>query len=196
MQKKGREMILDDFTSGAYAVTLTDSEAQDKHLASGLATPVGPTRYTIFSVGQRCPSASPYGRSNALRIGNHICIQDFGFLSVPCLDICYGQGPVGSKPLNLDLTKYSTFRLSFAGLITDSVLTADIGVWFHGVGRIGPEMKAVLAPSLQPFTREVSFESYRTKHVPFPNFADIDAINIVLQSGSPCSFGITCFEAI
>jgi len=179
-------LILDDFKSGHYQVSLTSS--QDIHfapLASG--SKLGPARETVFDVG-----TSPYGQRSTLDIGKGIWIVDGGFGVNPGVQIYYGfANATTPAPLGLDLSSYSAFQLTFSGLAVEVVLGVEIAVWAHSGAVYGAQ---VFLPSTPNITSvQIPYSSFAGGSI---DASDIDYIGIVTWGGGTYTYGITSFEAI
>jgi len=179
-------LMLDNFKAGHYQVSLTTS--QDTHFAPlAPGSPLGPARETVFTVG-----SSPYGQRSTLDIGKGIWIVDGGFGVTPGVQIYYGfANETTPAPLGLDLSSYSAFQLTFAGIAVEVVLGVEIAVWAHSGAVYGAQ---VFLPSTPNIT---------SVDIPFSSFAggtldagDIDYIGIVTWGGGTYTYGITSFEAL
>jgi hypothetical protein len=181
-------LTLDNFKSGHYAVSLTNAQAQDIHFAPLAAgSPLGPARETVFGIG-----GNPYGQRSTLDIGKGIWIVDGGFDVVPGVQIYYGWADATTPaPLGLDLSAYSAFQLTFAGIATESVLGVDITVWTHSGGVYAAQ--TFLPPDTNVLSVDFQFASFQPGAL---DASDIDTIGIVTWGGGTNSYGITSFQAI
>ena len=179
-------LILDDFKSGHYQVSLTSS--QDIHFAPlAPGSRLGPARETVFDVG-----TSPYGQRSTLDIGKGIWIVDGGFGVTPGVQIYYGfANETTPAPLGLDLSSYSAFQLTFSGLAVEVVLGVEIAVWAHSGAVYGAQ---VFLPSTPNITSvQIPYSSFAGGSI---DASDIDYIGIVTWGGGTYTYGITSFEAI
>jgi hypothetical protein len=181
-------LTLDNFKSGHYVVSLTTAQAQDIHFAPLAAgSPVGPARETVFGIG-----TNPYGQRSTLDIGKGIWIVDGGFGIVPGEQIYYGWADATTPaPLGLDLSAYSAFQLTFAGIATESVLGVDITIWTHSGGVYAAQ--TFLPPDVNILSVDFQFSSFQPGAL---DASDIDTIGIVTWGGGTNSYGITSFQAI
>ncbi|HLY15574.1 MAG TPA: hypothetical protein VKR61_00050 [Bryobacteraceae bacterium] len=181
-------LILDNFKAGHYQVSLTTAQAQDIHFAPLAAgSPLGPARETVLVVG-----GNPYGQRSSLDIGKGICIVNGGFGVVPGLQIYYGYANATTPaPLGLDLSAYSAFQLTVAGIATEVVLGVEIAVWTHSGAVYGAQV--FLPPTPNVTSVEIPFTSFTGG---FLDASDIDTIGIVTWGGGTNSYGITSFEAV
>jgi hypothetical protein len=181
-------LTLDNFRSGHYLVSLTNAQAQDIHFAPLAAgNPLGPARETVFVIG-----ANPYGQRSTLDIGKGIWILDGGFGVVPGVQIYYGWANATTPaPLGLDLSAYSAFQLTFAGIATESVLGVDITVWTHSGGVYAAN--TFLPPDVSVLSVDLQFSSFQPSAL---DASDIDYIGIVTWGGGTNSYGITSFQAV
>jgi len=179
-------LTLDNFKSGHYQVSLTSS--QDIHFAPlAPGSPLGPARETVFAIG-----SSPYGQRSTLDIGKGICIVDGGFGVVPGVQIYYGYvNETTPAPLGLDLSAYSGFQLTFAGIATQVVLGVEIAVWTHSGGVYGAQV--FLPPTPNVTSVQIPFSSFAPSAL---DPSDIDTIGIVTWGGGTYSYGITSFDAV
>src|SRR5258708_12962498 len=109
----GQSLLLDDFTTGHHTVSRTPGSPPDIHLAPlPPGSPVGPARYTRFSV-----SAMPdYHQWSTLDISDGFLIMDNGFGDIAGLNLTYGFNLDGTlSPLHLNLSGYDRLRIHFAG---------------------------------------------------------------------------------
>jgi len=179
-------LILDDFKSGHYQVSLTSS--QDIHFAPlAPGSRLGLARETVFDVG-----TSPYGQRSTLDIGKGIWIVDGGFGVTPGVQIYYGfANETTPAPLGLDLSSYSAFQLTFSGLAVEVVLGVEIAVWAHSGAVYGAQ---VFLPSTPNITSvQIPYSSFAGGSI---DASDIDYIGIVTWGGGTYTYGITSFEAI
>jgi hypothetical protein len=179
-------MMLDNFVSGNYVVTLLGSEIQDVH-SEPIDGRMGPTRRTIFQI-----DTNAYNQPSRLDIGNGICIQGSGFDANPSLNIYYGSQ--ATAPLGLDLSAYTRFKLSFAGLVAGAEdLLLSIAVWPHDLDQtIG--FQQLLSSSVNAFTWEFPFSVPPENRL--SDYSNIDQIVLSLAGGGDVSFGLTRFEAL
>jgi hypothetical protein len=181
-------LTLDNFKSGHYLVSLTNAQAQDIHFAPLAAGGLlGPTRETVFGIG-----TNPYGQRSSLDIGKGIWIVDGGFGVVPGVQIYYGWANATTPaPLGLNLSAYSAFQLTFAGIATEDVLGIDITVWTHSGGVYAAN--TFLTADVNVLSVDFQFSSFQPSAL---NASDIDFIGIVTWGGGTNSYGITSFQAV
>ena len=150
-------------------------------------SPLGPARETVFVIG-----SNPYGQRSILDIGKGIWILDGGFGVVPGVQIYYGfANATTPAPLGLNLSAYSAFQLTFAGISTEDVLGVDITVWTHSGGVYAAN--TFLRPDVNVLSVDFQFSSFQ----PGPlDASDIDYIGIVTWGGGTNSYGITSFQAV
>jgi hypothetical protein len=181
-------LTLDGFKAGHYVVSLTAAQSQDVHFAAlAPGSPLGPARETVFVIG-----SNPYGQRSILDIGKGIWILDGGFGVVPGVQIYYGfANATTPAPLGLNLSAYSAFQLTFAGISTEDVLGVDITVWTHSGGVYAAN--TFLRPDVNVLSVDFQFSSFQ----PGPlDASDIDYIGIVTWGGGTNSYGITSFQAV
>src|ERR1700722_20245388 len=166
-------LVLDNFKAGHYQVSLTTS--QDIHFAPlAPGSPLGPARETVFTVG-----SSPYGQRSTLDIGKGIWIVDGGFGDVPGVQIYYGfANATTPAPLGLDLSGYSAFQLTFAGMATEEVLGIEIAVWTHSGAVYGTQLSLLPTPNVTSV--DFPFSSFQPAAL---DASDIDTIGIVTWGG-------------
>jgi hypothetical protein len=181
-------LVLDDFKSGHYTVSLTTAQSQNTHFAElSAGTPLGPARETVFMIG-----ANPYGQSSTLDIGKGIWILDGGFDAAPGVQIYYGYLSANTPaPLGLDLNDYSAFRLDFAGIATEQFLGVEIEIWAHSGAVYSSQVS--LTPAVNSFSETFKFSDFLPSAL---DASDIDYIGIVTSGGGTNSYGITSFQAV
>lgn len=119
--------VIDDFTTGAYSVTLvtpgsTDTAFRGANVLGGIRT----TRLTVES--------NPLFREITLDVGNHFAISDSGTLADSHVRVGYGyaEAPGGGlqvNELNLDLSGQSAFLVDFLANDLNNDVTVYIGTW-------------------------------------------------------------------
>jgi hypothetical protein len=179
-------LTLDNFKSGHYQVSLTSS--QDIHFAPlSRGSLLGPARETVFDVG-----TSPYAQRSTLDIGKGIWIVNGGFGVTPGVQVYYGfANATTPAPLGLDLSAYSAFQLTFAGLAVEEVLGVEIAVWAHSGTVYGAQVSLPSTPNITSV--QIPYSSFTGGSL---DASDIDYIGIVTWGGGTYTYGITSFEAI
>jgi hypothetical protein len=186
------QLMLDDFTSGAYVKHLNTGLQQDQHYAKlAHGSLLGAARQTNFSIG---PNYYKQGATQS--IGKGIWILDAGFGTVGASDITYGVTLAGVEaPLSLDLSGYSGFQLNFAGVASSEDLGVIIAVFPHDGHSCA--YGQVLPTYANPISIDFPFSGFNTPGgLTQADASDIDYIVIEAYGGGFASFGITSFQAV
>ncbi|MGA3103495.1 MAG: hypothetical protein ABSD53_03380 [Terriglobales bacterium] len=186
------QLMLDDFTSGAYVKHLNTGLQQDRHYAKlAPGSLLGPARQTDFSIGPNY-----YKQGATLSIGKGIWILDAGFGTVGATDITYGVTLTGANsPLSLNLEGYSGFRLNFAGVASSEDLGVIIVVFPHNGDNCASEV--VLPTYANPISIDFPFSGFnKPGGLTQADASDIDYIVVEAYGGGFASFGITSFQAV
>lgn len=179
------QLVLDNFTAGPYSKYLVTAQTVDKHFEPlAAASPVGADRYTVLTLG-----SNAHKQLTRLDVGHGICIVDTGFGAYTGLAIYYGITAGGDTPLGLNLSAYSQFQLTFAGVSAAYPLSTTMVVWLSNGSIVSQELS--IPPSVDPETVAYPFSGFQSS-----DFSDINYIGIVIDGGglSP-SYGLTLFQA-
>jgi hypothetical protein len=189
-------LVVDDFASGQYSVTLRP----DGHrvLVVRRGSMIGGRRLTIFS-----SAPSPFNRRAILNIApddTSVLVIDTGIHVSHRLEMYYGfdlrNGQIVPRPLNLDLRCFSKFRVHFNSndLMVNFTMQVTAG---NNPGNRASH--AVNVPAHETaFVVDVPFSDFVTNAGPLPDFIDIDLIDIISQTGSAIGandYAITLIEA-
>lgn len=184
--------ILDDFTTGRYRKHLRcggDSAFQN-------GTMIGGVRNTSFLVP--CGGgANPFEQSASLEIskGGPLAV-DSGIRVFHRLEVIYGlaKGDVFT-PLSLDVSGFDRLRVRFDS--NDLVLNFNVVVLMRdGTARV--QAGCNIEPHTLPFNVDLRFASDFVTQLGTPDWSDVDAIDIIFQSGSAIGandFAVTAFGA-
>lgn len=184
-------LMLDDFMSGPYHVTLTPPVPSDAHYA-----PLAPHRWreTYFQNGNGGDWAQP----SSLTIQKGILIVSSGFGASSGVQAIYGTTPHGvPAPLGLNLGAYSALRLGFAGLSSTEGLIVIITVFDKAGGNWA--LEKVIPSNGNPFVLDFPFSLFANGAVGLPRSVvhDIAQIDVEAQpAGWGQVFGITSFQAV
>jgi len=192
-------LVIDDFSSGEYRVTLRPDGRLVTNIRSG--SMIGGSRYTIF-----LSAANLFNRRAALDIGpagSSVMIVDTGIHVNHRLEVHYGfglqRGKVVPTPLNLDLGCFSKFRVHFNSNDLRVLFTMEVTAG-NNPGNKALHSVHVNAPSSpDPFVVDVPFTDIVANAGPRPDFTDIDMIDLIFQTGSAIGandYAITLIEAV
>ena len=184
-------VILDDFTTGAYSKSLHCGE----HSAFRNGTMIGGVRNTFFQVP--CgDGANPFDQTASLEI-----LKDgplafgAGIRVFHRVEVLYGFDKGGFTPLNLDLTGFDRLRVKFDS--NDLVLNFNVVVLMQdGTSRV--QAACNLQPGTLPFNVDLRFAEDFATQTGTPDWSDVDAVDIIFQSGSAIGandYAVTAFNA-
>lgn len=171
-------LVLDDFTTGAYAKRLHCGD----HSAFRNGTMVGGVRNTFFFVP--CDGgANPFDQTASLEI-----LKDgplafgAGIRVFHRVEVLYGFDKGSAfDPLNLDLSGFDRLRVKFDS--SDLVLNFNVVVFMQdGTSRV--QAGCNLEPGTLPFDVDLRFAEDFVTQAGTPDWSDVDAIDIIFQSGS------------
>jgi len=196
---RAQNLVLDNFQTGAGKVQAVSGSQGVNQTGAGIVggtrgisivyNPAAPSVFGQLSTLQVRPSADPKTVPPALIWSN-------GFGVVPGIEVEY-FGLNDDTPLNLDLTDYDRFRLSFDGTSTGVVLTAE--VWYGGDFNLYGAESCGLPASNHPFTLDIPFSAFAPGLAPI-TWSSLDGLFFELTEGtSPLNspnLAITGFYAI
>jgi hypothetical protein len=139
---------------------------------------------------------NPWDQPRTLEIGTHndkhILIVNSGFGALGELRVRYGiYRQHGGAPLGLNLSKYSAFQLTFAGLASSSTMGINVQVSQHGsTFDCGTDLSPI---SPNQFSRPYQFSNFHPK---FDPNVPVDGLQLLLGGGGTVTFGLVLFEAI
>jgi hypothetical protein len=188
------QLILDNFTSGAYVKRINNPQVHDTHYAALPAnSPSGQARQTYFGA-----APNPDGQWSTLDVGEGRLVVDAGFGCNANLQIAYGYTLAGAEaPLGLNLDGYSSFQLNFQGVATSESLLVVITVFPQSGGYLNFEV--VLPPNPNAFSLSFPFSGFSGNGgggLTQADLSNISFINILAEGGGSASFGLTSFQAI
>ena len=184
--------VLDDFTTGPYKKTLRCGD--DSAFRNG--TMIGGVRKTYFLVP--CgggANAFDQPASVDLSKGGPL-VFDSGIRVFHRVEAIYGidNGDV-LLPLNLDVSGFDRLRVRFDS--NDLLLNFNVVVFMRdGTARV--QAGCNIEPHIQPFNVDLRFADDFVTQLGTPDWSDVDAIDIIFQSGSAIGandFAVTSFSA-
>ena len=191
-EARAESAILDDFTSGPYRARLRcGSETAFQN-----GTMVGGVRNT--SVIVPCGGgANPFNQPASLEIpkGGPLAF-DSGIRVFHRVEVVYGieKGNVFS-PLDLDLSGFDRLRVKFDA--SDLTLNFNVVVFMRD-GTARAQAGCNIEPRTAPFNLDLRLASDFVPQLGTPDWSDVDAIAIIIQSASAVGandYAITAFGA-
>jgi hypothetical protein len=189
----GAQIIIDDFTTGAYQSPAYKNGA--KHISSQNGGMLGGNRSTNINLCNLtdCPTQNPYkqgasyGYISSPGTGLAAMVQSAGYGTAPRIDMGYGSG----APMNADLSSADRLRVYFLGLTG----TLNFNIQMFTGTSWGPN-GCNLPGSTVPFTVELPFTGFAG-----PGFdkSQVNYINLIFQDGSAIggiNFAIASVEAV
>ncbi len=191
------QLTIDDFTVAPHNVTFFSGVDENFQPSDGSPSLVNPGRFTRFIVE---PAGNPLNQPATLDIGGGFFIVGMGVRAFHRVEVFYGfDENLNLVPLNLDLSKFSKFRVHFDTLDQTVNFNMQViagnnpGIFAQcGVNQPGD-------PSGIPFFVDFAFDCFVPNIGPPPDFSDIDVIDLILQSGEPTGgldYAITLVEAV
>lgn len=167
-------LTIDDFTTGAYLVSLISGS--DVNTQSG--SMLGGTRQTVLQV-----LANPLSRPVALDIGSGLSVLDNGSLAQSQLTLIYLQGAT-----TVDLSSYDRLRLHFVG----NDLPMNIQVAFYS-----PSGQAMGTSAVAPgvgFHHDVLFSSLMTFGT--MDWSQVNYISVRFEPAPGGDFALSQLEVV
>jgi hypothetical protein len=184
------ELVIDDFTAGAYPKDLTNEAWWVTEHKTGPASHiVGGVRQTSFIATQGTP---PFGQSTSLRIGDGSMVISGGYKSYFGLYLGYGYDAFGGfNSLNLDLSgdhdadtcpDCDRFRIDFDGSDSELGYLMEVYDWNGNVALMnGPES---LAGRILPFHIDFPFADFEEDPAHPVDWHHIDFVFVLFQTGA------------
>jgi hypothetical protein len=168
-------LVIDDFTSGPYAVSLqagTDSADQ-------FGTMLGSERHTFVEV-----ESNPLTQWLDFTIASGLAITSSGTLLDAYVEVLYGF----NTDLNVDLSGYNAFKVNFVS--NDLPMTMLVGLGSSTGGQF--EVISLPVASGVGFSVTVPFSLFTT----FTSFGDVDFIGFGFDSVSNGDYAIGGLEVV
>lgn len=190
--------VLDDFSTGAGKVEATSGEHTVNQTGADI---IGGTRSITILYGKKDKSA--FGQESVLQVrpgtsenAPSALIWSNGFDATPLAYVGYPSDDTDT-PLNLNVTSYDRFRLSFEGLSTGVEFLFE--VWYGGSFQYYGPLSCPLTASSSPFTVDLPFSAFTPGLAPI-TWNSLDGIAIQFSEGtntldSP-NLAITGFSAL
>ena len=192
-------LVIDNFSSGQYAAILTPDGRLVMAVQRG--SMIGGSRLTIFSGAvnqfhQRATLDIGPGDSSVMAIGAGIRVSHR-------LEAYYGFDLQGDQivptPLNLDLSCFNKFRIHFDSNDLTGNFTMQVTAGNNPGNRAQYALNVPGRATALPFVVDLPFSNFVPNAGSLPDFADIDLIDIISQSGSAIGandYAITLIEAL
>lgn len=192
-------IVIDNFSSGQYEVTLRP----DGRLAMAVqqGSMIGGRRLTIFS-----SAVNQFHQRSVLEIGpggSSVMVVDAGIRVPHRLEAYYGfdlqVDRIVPTALNLDLSCFSKFRVHFDSNDLQVNFTMQVTAGNNPGNRAQYALNVSGHVTAAPFVVDLPFSNFVPNAGPLPDFADIDLIDIISQTGSAIGandYAITLIEAV
>ena len=188
--------VLDDFSTGAGKLEATSGEHTLNQTGADI---IGGTRSITILYGKKDKSA--FGQESVFQVrpstsenAPSALIWSNGFDATPEFVVEY---PSNDTPLNLNVTSYDRFRLSFEGLSTGVELLFE--VWYGGSFQYFGPLSCPLTASNSSFTVDLPFSAFTPGLVPI-TWNSLDQLTLQFSEGtSPLNspnLAITGFSAL
>ena len=193
--KASAQLMLDDYTSGAYVKRISNPLVHDLHYAAlPPNSPLGQARQTYFGA-----APNPDGQWSTLDVGKDRLVVDAGFGCAANLQIGYGFNLAGAEvPLGLNLDGFSGFQLNFQGIATSEELLVVITIFPQTGGYWNFEV--VLPPNGNAFPVSFPFSGFRNGvgagGLTQADLSNINFVVVLAEGGGFASFGLTSFQAV
>lgn len=184
-------LLIDNFTTGPYSVTLVTPGAMDTAFQS--ATVLGGTRTTRLFV-----ETNPLSRDITLSVGSGFAVTDSGTLADNWARIGYGYVDNGSgglmvSPMNVDLSGLSAFEIDFIGNDLDNAVKVYVGTWNGSTLDLSTaSATAAGGNATTAFTLDIAFASFTGT----ASFADVDVLVFEFDNNPSGDFAIERFSAV
>jgi hypothetical protein len=181
--QNGTDLVIDDFTEGAYKVELATGSKIDYKTGSSNSI-VGGVRQTYFSVSQ--PTTGGFNRSSILDIprGGPMIIES-GLKSYFGIYLSYGYDIQGNaNPLNLKLKQrgFDRFRINLDS--SDLEMGYAVQVWDGNGNRATYFGQNTMKDRYSPSSVDLPFADFEPGYPNAMDWDDIDFIIVLFQSGS------------
>jgi hypothetical protein len=179
---RAQPLILDNFQTGAGKVVATSGTQTVIQNGSGI---IGGARSLTLVIG---PSGDEFGQTSTVQVRPSAdpkvvppaLLWSNGFDTVPGFYVEY-FGLNNDTPLNLNLTNYDRLRVSFEGLSTGVVLSAE--AWYGGSFQYYAPLSCGLTASTSSFTVDLPFSAFTPGLAPI-TWSDLDGLFLQFSEGT------------
>jgi hypothetical protein len=189
---------IDDFTAATQNLSVTDGVQENFKKAPPGSPLIGDSRLIVLRVEK--PGVPALAKAATLDIGDgHLVVQS-GIQVLSRIEVFYGRGSNSEAiPLHHNLSGHKKFRLHF--LASDSGLNINMQVRAENNPGIDAQSGVNIDghPDGVPFVVDFAFDTFVPNAGPLPDFADINEITLIIQSGSvigAIDYALTRIEAL
>jgi len=190
-------VTIDDFTAATQNLSVTDGVLESFEKAPPGSPLIGDSRLISLRVAK--PEVPAFAKAATLNIGDgHLVVQS-GIQAHPRIEVFYGRSSNAETPLHHNLSGHEKFRLHF--LASDSGLNINMQVRAENNPGIDAQSGVNIDghPDGVPFVVDFAFDTFVPNAGPLPDFADINEIRLIIQSGSVIGandYALTRIEAL
>jgi hypothetical protein len=190
-------VTIDDFTAATQNLSVTDGVQESFKKVPPGSPLIGDSRLITLRVAK--PGVPAFAKAATLDIGDgHLVVQS-GIQAHPRIEVFYGRSSNSETPLHHNLSGCKKFRLHF--LASDSGLNINMQVRAENNPGIDAQSGVNIDghPDGVPFVVDFAFSTFVPNAGPLPDFADINEITLIIQSGSVIGandYALTRIEAL